>query len=104
MATSGPITYLVMDDQFPSGAAPRERLPQSTGMSSPLIGMSAKLIAVKGARIALWWPSSLPGFGMGRSGESFLVSSLRWLVWRGWEVDTDGHDGVVDAGGVHQPA
>ena len=25
MATSGPITYLVMEDQFPSGAAPRER-------------------------------------------------------------------------------
>ena len=39
MATSGPITYLVMEDQFPSVAAPRERLPHSTGMSSPLIGM-----------------------------------------------------------------
>src|SRR6266496_5134880 len=38
MATSGPITYLVMADQFPSVAAPRERLPQSTGMSRPLIG------------------------------------------------------------------
>src|SRR6185312_11396852 len=39
MATSGPITYLVMADQFPSDAAPRERLPHSTGMSGPLIGM-----------------------------------------------------------------
>jgi hypothetical protein len=27
MATSGAITYLVMEDQFPSIAAPRERLP-----------------------------------------------------------------------------
>src|SRR5947199_8672527 len=27
-----------MEDQFPSVAAPRERLPQSTGMSGPLIG------------------------------------------------------------------
>jgi len=40
MATSGPITYLVMEDQFPFVAVPRERLPHSTGMSSPLIGMS----------------------------------------------------------------
>ena len=39
MAASGPITYLVMEDQFPSVAAPRERPPQSTGMSSPLTGM-----------------------------------------------------------------
>jgi hypothetical protein len=59
--------------------------------------MSAKLIAVEGARIAL-------GFDMGRSGEPILDSSLRWLVWHGWKADTDGHDGVVDAGGVRQPA
>jgi hypothetical protein len=30
-----PITYLVMEDPFPSVVAPRERLPRSTGMSSP---------------------------------------------------------------------
>src|SRR5438876_6140763 len=39
MATSGPITYLVIEDQFPLVAAPRERLPQSMGISSPRIGM-----------------------------------------------------------------
>jgi len=32
---SGPITYLVMEDQFPSVAAPREPV-QSTGISSSL--------------------------------------------------------------------
>jgi hypothetical protein len=36
MATSGPITYLVMEDQFPSVAAPWERLqsanPHSCGL------------------------------------------------------------------------
>src|SRR6185312_9231273 len=39
MATSGPITYLVMADQFPSVAAPRGRLTQGTGMSGPLTGV-----------------------------------------------------------------
>ena len=29
MATSGPITYLVMEDQFPFVAAPRERPPKA---------------------------------------------------------------------------
>src|SRR6266568_6580904 len=43
MATSGPITYLVMEDQFLSVAARRKRLPQSTGMSSPLIGVCGRL-------------------------------------------------------------
>jgi hypothetical protein len=32
MATSGPITYLVMEDQFPVIAAPRERLPEVRGI------------------------------------------------------------------------
>jgi hypothetical protein len=45
------------------------------------------------------------GLGLGgRSVGPVLGSSPRWLVWRGWEADTIGHDGVVDAGGVHQPA
>jgi hypothetical protein len=38
MATSGPITYLVMEDQFPSVAVPGERLPHGTGMPGLLIG------------------------------------------------------------------
>ena len=40
MATSGPITYLVMADQFLSVAARHKRLPQTTATSSPLIGIS----------------------------------------------------------------
>jgi hypothetical protein len=36
MATSGPITYLVMEDQFLSVAATQAR-PQTTAMPSPLI-------------------------------------------------------------------
>jgi hypothetical protein len=38
MATSGPITYLVIEDQFLSIAARHKRLAQTTAMSSPLFG------------------------------------------------------------------
>jgi len=48
MATSGPITYLVMEDQFLSVAARHKRLPQTTAMSSPLIGMSVVRAASAG--------------------------------------------------------
>jgi hypothetical protein len=40
MATSGPITYLVMEDQFLSVATRHKRLPQTTTTSSPLIRIS----------------------------------------------------------------
>src|SRR5208282_3409549 len=46
MATSGPITYLVMADQFLSVAARLKRLPQTTATSSPLIGMGGPLAGV----------------------------------------------------------
>jgi hypothetical protein len=46
MATSGPMTYLVMEDQFPSVAAPRERLPtvrDCRARSSAVQGVSCGL-------------------------------------------------------------
>jgi hypothetical protein len=51
MATSGPITYLVMADQFLSVAAGHKRLPQTTAMSSPLIGTHKGSRCQEGIRI-----------------------------------------------------
>jgi hypothetical protein len=68
----------------------------------PLLGMSAEFAAVT-VLVSRPVAPSIPGLA-GVRREPLRDSPAGWLARHGLEADTEGHDGVVDAGEVHQPA
>src|SRR5271169_840896 len=83
MATSGPITYLVMEDQFLSVAA-TQALPQTTAMSSPLIGTNEGSRCQEGIRT---WPGDYarrrPVKDLAAAGRFLLIAGEDGQAWCG---------------------
>src|SRR6266496_2577998 len=92
MATSGPITYLVMEDQFLSVAARRNALPPSMGMPSPLINMHERAFVSVEADVLL-----CPAWRVGgrRASGSVAVSGCRAGPGRGHRYGAFGRRSAV---------